>query len=70
MQLEGLGQVKNPMTLLGIELATFQHVSQFLKKLRYRVRTPDNPHAIRFSVNIWAGIVVGSCSYLPSATIS
>jgi hypothetical protein len=35
MKLEGLDQLKNQMTSLGIELATFQLVEEFLKQLCY-----------------------------------
>jgi hypothetical protein len=34
MRLEGLGQLKNPMTSSGIEHATFQLASFFLTQLR------------------------------------
>jgi hypothetical protein len=34
---EGLGQMKNPMTSSGIEPATFQLVAQRLNQLHYRV---------------------------------
>jgi hypothetical protein len=37
MQLEGLGQLKNPMTLSGLEPATFRLVAECLNQLRYRV---------------------------------
>jgi hypothetical protein len=37
MRLEGLGQLKNPMTSLGIEPATFRLVAQFLNQPRYSV---------------------------------
>jgi hypothetical protein len=37
VQLEGLGQLKNPMTSSGIEPATFVFVLQCLNELRYRV---------------------------------
>jgi hypothetical protein len=33
MQLEGLGQLKNPMTSSGIEPATFMLEAQFLNQL-------------------------------------
>jgi hypothetical protein len=33
--LEGLGQLKNPVTASGIELATFQLVAHCLNQLRY-----------------------------------
>jgi hypothetical protein len=35
--LEGLGQLKNPMTSLGIEPATFRPVAYCLKQVHYRV---------------------------------
>jgi hypothetical protein len=35
--LEGSGQLKNPMTSLGIEPATFRLVAECLNQLRYRV---------------------------------
>jgi hypothetical protein len=35
--LEGLGQLKNPMTSSGIEPATFRFVAQRLNQLRYLV---------------------------------
>jgi hypothetical protein len=37
VRLEGLGQLKNAMTSLGIEPATFQIVAEYVKQLRYRV---------------------------------
>jgi hypothetical protein len=37
VQLEGLGQLKNSITSLGIKPATFQLVTQCLDQLRYRV---------------------------------
>jgi hypothetical protein len=37
MRLEGLGQLENPMTSLGIEAVTFKLVAQCLNHLRYRV---------------------------------
>jgi hypothetical protein len=37
VRLEGLGKLKNPMTSLGIEPATFRLVVQCLNELRYRV---------------------------------
>jgi hypothetical protein len=35
MRLERLGELKNPMTLLGIEFATFRLIAQFLNQLQY-----------------------------------
>jgi hypothetical protein len=37
VRLQGLGQLKNPMTSSEIEHATFRLVAQCLKQLRYRV---------------------------------
>jgi hypothetical protein len=37
VRLEELGQLKNPVTSSGLELATFQLVAQRLNQLRYRV---------------------------------
>jgi hypothetical protein len=37
MRLEGLGQLKNPMTSSGIETLAIQFVAQCLNQLRYRV---------------------------------
>jgi hypothetical protein len=38
MRLEGLGQLrKNPITLSGIEPATFRLVAEYLNQLHYRV---------------------------------
>jgi hypothetical protein len=37
VQLEELGQLKNPVTSSGIEPATFQLVAQYLDQLRYCV---------------------------------
>jgi hypothetical protein len=37
VRLEGLGQLKNPMTSLEIEPMTFRLVAQCLNQLRYRV---------------------------------
>jgi hypothetical protein len=37
MRLKGLGQLKNPITLSGIEPATFRLVALLLNQLRYRV---------------------------------
>jgi hypothetical protein len=36
VRLEGLGQLKNPMTSLRIESATFRLVAYCLNQLRYR----------------------------------
>jgi hypothetical protein len=37
VRLEGLGQLKNPVTSLGIDPVTFRLVAQCLNQLRYRV---------------------------------
>jgi hypothetical protein len=37
MLLEGLGQLKNPVTSSGIKPATFQLVARCLNQLRYRL---------------------------------
>jgi hypothetical protein len=37
VRLEGLGQLKNPMTSSGIETATFRFVALGLNQLRYHV---------------------------------
>jgi hypothetical protein len=37
VRLEGLGQLKNPMTSPVFQPATFRLVAQYLKKLRNRV---------------------------------
>jgi hypothetical protein len=44
MWLEGLGQLKNPMTSPGIEPATFWLVAQCLNQLRYRVLQSGYKH--------------------------
>jgi hypothetical protein len=43
MRLEGLGQLKNPMTSSGIEPVTFRLVAQCLNQLRYGVPTVRGP---------------------------
>jgi hypothetical protein len=40
MRLEGLDQLKNPVTSKGTELATFRRVAQCLNQLRYRMTVP------------------------------
>jgi hypothetical protein len=44
VQLEGLGQLKNPMASSGIETTTFWLVAQCLKQLCYRVPPNDNTY--------------------------
>jgi hypothetical protein len=47
MRLEGLGQLKNPMTSSAIELMALWFVAYCLNQLRYRVPPPDK-HANNF----------------------
>jgi hypothetical protein len=42
LRLEGLGQLKNPMTSSGIKPAAFRLVARCLNQLRYRVPSPVN----------------------------
>jgi hypothetical protein len=42
VQLEGLGQLKNPMTSSAIEPETFRIVAQCLNKLHYGVPVQEN----------------------------
>jgi hypothetical protein len=44
VRLEGLGQLKYPVTSPGTETATFQLVAQCLNQLRYRVPRDRNRH--------------------------
>jgi hypothetical protein len=41
MLLEGLGQLKNPMTSSGTEPANYRLVPQYLNQLRYRMPPQD-----------------------------
>jgi hypothetical protein len=43
VRLEGLRQLKNPMTSSGIETATFRLVAYCLNRLRYRVPLNNPP---------------------------
>jgi hypothetical protein len=54
VRLEGLGQLKNPMTSSGIEPATFQLVTQCLNQLRYRVPS----RRLLLLLNIYGGIFI------------
>jgi hypothetical protein len=47
--LEGLGQLKNPMTSSGIETATFRIVAYCLNQLRYRIRNKNASLSVTFS---------------------
>jgi hypothetical protein len=42
VRLEGLSQLKNPMTSSGIEPATIRLVAYRLNQLRYRMPPPEN----------------------------
>jgi hypothetical protein len=44
VRLEGLGQLKNPMTPSGKEPAVFVLLAQCLNQLRYRVPMADIKH--------------------------
>jgi hypothetical protein len=41
VRLEGLDQLKNPVTSSGIETTTFHLVAYCLNQLRYRVKMPS-----------------------------
>jgi hypothetical protein len=51
MRLEGLGQLKNPVTS-GLDPATFRLVAQCLNQLRYSVR-PGNCNGYQYINSIW-----------------
>jgi hypothetical protein len=50
MRLEGLGQLKKPVTSAGIEPATFRLVAQWLNQLLHRV-TPFKLKLVQNSLN-------------------
>jgi hypothetical protein len=47
VQLEGLGQLKNPTTSLGVEPMTFRLVEKSLNQLRYRVHPVAGVHHVQ-----------------------
>jgi hypothetical protein len=49
MRLEGLGQLKNPMTSSGIEPATFRLAAYCLNQLRYRMTQDLHKKNVVFS---------------------
>jgi hypothetical protein len=46
VRLEGLGQLKNPMTSSEIEPAIFRFVAQCLNQLRYHVPRPSSANSL------------------------
>jgi hypothetical protein len=59
VRLEGLGQLKHPMTSLGIEPMTFQLVAQCLNQLHYC------PNALQNVKGNGHGIILGIILALP-----
>jgi hypothetical protein len=51
VQLEGSGELKNPMIPSGIERATFRLVAQCLNQLRYRVPPLESGGRQKFNRN-------------------
>jgi hypothetical protein len=55
MWLEGLGQLKNPMTATGIEAAIFWLVAECRYQLRYRVPTQNSYWALPRAAGLMKG---------------
>jgi hypothetical protein len=69
VQLEGLSQLKNPVTSLGIELATFRLVAECLNQLRYRWPLSNLEHIFRKNyisntINNVIGLVINVSKYI------
>jgi hypothetical protein len=57
-RLEGLGQLKNPVTSSGIEPTTFRLVAQCLNHLRYSVSPFYNSYYVKLSSNIYSHLFI------------